>query len=453
MSLFKNSKLYFSLLYLFLATIFIFHYFVSGQAVYGDGIGYYSYLHSWYFDADANFTNEYKHIYSYENNNSLSPIVSGSVQIVGSNSKGDALNHFSPGMAILLLPFYVLADGATNLANFFGASLPRHGYSNIYQIIVGVGAISYTLIAIWISEQLLGLFSLSKRMSRFSVLTFIFNSNLIYYLAFDTINSHFASFFLSTLFFWYYFKNRTRFSFVKYLRLGAIVGLLFLTRPQDILISLVVFVDILLMLKNTKITLRQFFLGVSIFMLPLITSIIILISQWVSLFDTVSSHPYFSWMTSQSSLSMNFYSSLLDITNGLFFRTPIILICFCFYIYLLLKRKVDERIVLMSIFIFVQHILISFKGGWQAAAYGGRMYISTYPFFIILLSELLSYLQKKYSRKAAIIFATLFISLNIISAFSFVLFEKEASGGRFGTEEHTSRKIQLLIKSGMDWQR
>lgn len=450
MTIFNNSRSYFSVLYLALLSIFILHYFVSGQAVYGDGIGYYSYLHSWYFDADANFTNEYKHIYNYENNNSLSPIDSNSVQIVGSNSKGDALNHFSPGMAILLLPFYVLADASTNLANFFGASLPQNGYSNIYQIIVGMGAIFYTLIAIWISEQILVLFSLSKKMSRFTVFTFIFSTNLIYYLAFDTINSHFASFFLSTLFVWYYFKNRMSFSFEKYLKLGSMVGLLFLIRPQDVLISVIVFVDLFLMLKNIKITWKQFLVGLSTFMLPVIISIALLSSHWLSLFDSISSHPYFSWMTSQSSLSMNFYSSLLDITNGLFFRTPIILICFCFYIYLLLKRKVDERIVLMSIFLFVQHILISFQGGWQAAAYGGRMYISTYPFFIILLGTLISYLQKKYYRNAAIIFATIFISLNIISAFSFVIFEKEASGGRFGTEDYTSRKLQLLIKSSMD---
>ena len=344
MSFFKNSKLYFSLLYLFLAAIFLFHYFVSGQAVYGDSIGYYSYLHSWYFDADADFSNEYQHIYNYENNNSPEPLVSPTVQIVGINSEGAALNHFSPGMAILLVPFYVLADGVAQIANFLGASIPQNGYSNIYQIFVGLGAIVYSIATLWLSEQLLALFSFSKKISRIAVFMLLFSTNLIYYLSFDTINSHFASLFISTFFFWYFFKNRLVMTKKSYLKLGGLVGILFLTRPQDGLIASLVLIDLFLVLREGKIAWRHFISRVLIFLLPVVLTVSLLISHWISLFDTISSHPYFNWLAGKNNIAFDMFGSLFHVTNGLFTRTPILLVCFILFCYKFYKRKINYKL-------------------------------------------------------------------------------------------------------------
>ncbi|PIY80919.1 MAG: hypothetical protein COY80_00725 [Candidatus Pacebacteria bacterium CG_4_10_14_0_8_um_filter_42_14] len=107
--------------------------------------------------------------------------------------------------------------------------------------------------------------------------------------------------------------------------------------------------------------------------------------------------------------------------------------------------SLNPKLALLAIFFFFQYVVISTQGGWQAAAYGGRMYISSLPFFLALLAEFIVFLSKKYSYKNMLIVAGFFIIINIFSIFSFVLFEKEASGGQHGTEDYTARKILNLI--------
>jgi hypothetical protein len=91
--------------------------------------GYYAHLHDWTFDNDWDYTNEYKHIYSPENNNADHPQSVDVVQIVGVAKNGRAANHFFPGTALLLLPYYLLADGVVQLLSWIGVHVPRNGYA------------------------------------------------------------------------------------------------------------------------------------------------------------------------------------------------------------------------------------------------------------------------------------------------------------------------------------
>src|SRR6185369_12161298 len=125
--MFRDSKISYLFLFFFASAIFLLHYLIAGQAVYGDGVGYYAHLHSWYFDHDFNYTNEYKHIYTPENNNNPKPLVSPVIQIVGITPDGRAENLYSTGVAILLFPFYTAADGVAIIGNSIGIPLARTG--------------------------------------------------------------------------------------------------------------------------------------------------------------------------------------------------------------------------------------------------------------------------------------------------------------------------------------
>lgn len=454
-SILKNSsKIYFSSVFIFLTGIFLFHYLFSGQAVYGDGIGYYSYMHSWYFDFDNNFTNEYKHIYGHENNNSLLPKHSNAVQIVRTNNQGKALNHFSPGMAILLMPFYILADLIVVISNALGINLVRNGYSDIYQIICGLGAITYVTLTLWMSEKLLKIFKFKISIQRLAVLTLFFATNLLYYGAFDVLNSHFASFFLSTLFFLYFFEHRKKLTIRNYFLLGLITGLIAVTRPQDGIIAIVIIIDALVSLKAKhnvlfwKAQFVQTLKNLLSFTLPLVVIISPLIIQWITTFDTLDSHPYFLWITARNDFNLvfNIFGTLFHPTNGLFSRTPIILLCALMLWQLTVNKKLSYSLKLFSIFFFFEFLLIVIQEGWKAAAYGGRMYISLSPFFLVLIAKLLQWIELKYSNSAKWLFIIIFISINILSMFSFILFEKEASDNHRGTEKYTFERIIKFIK-------
>ncbi|PIR59937.1 MAG: hypothetical protein COU67_04100 [Candidatus Pacebacteria bacterium CG10_big_fil_rev_8_21_14_0_10_44_54] len=435
------KKLYFPILFLAFFSIFLAHYFVSGQAVYGDGIGYYAYLHSWYFDADADFTNEYKHIYNQENNNSQDPQTAEVVQIVGTNATGQALNHFSPGMAILLLPFYVLADGIVIIANVLRASLARSGYSDVYQIMTGMGAILYVVISMWLSERILQRCKLSHFISRVAVFLLFFATCLLYYGSFDVLNSHFASYFLSVLFLYHFFTLRKIPQLKQYFFLGCIAGLLGLTRPQDALIGIVVLLDIWRRVKRGDVSWPQAARRLMLFVFPAVIIFALLVFQWITTFDTFDTHPYFLWMnsTSEHGPSFDFFGSLFHPSNGLLTRTPIVFVALVFFFYLVKKRKTTYILQLLFVFFCLQFVLISLQGGWSAAAYGGRMYISSLPFFLLLLAMLLSWLRQKFGKHMLFLVMSFFVCLNVLSIASFVLFEKGVNGGR--------QVLQFLLKS------
>ncbi|NCN82748.1 MAG: hypothetical protein GW947_02160 [Candidatus Pacebacteria bacterium] len=441
------KKFYFPLLFISFVSIFSIHYFVSGQAVYGDGIGYYAYLHSWYFDADNDFTNEYRHIYNHENNNSQRPLSSPIVQIVGTNSQGKALNHFSPGTALLLLPFYALADGVVVVANFFGASLARTGYSDTYQMLSGVGAILYVVAVAWLSEKLLLMLRFKQSVGRVAVLLLLLSTNLLYYGSFDVLNSHFASFFLATLFFFYFYKQKQRLSTKNYFVLGLIAGLLSITRPQDAVISVVVLVAVAVLFKKNKSHWQQILKNLFVFFGIQFLMFLPLVLQWITTFDTFDSHPYFLWMTAQQSQSSmrDLAGTLFHFTNGLFTRTPILFVSAALFVRLAYKKKLDYFLKVLFIFFCFQYAIIVLQGGWKAAAYGGRMFISSLPLFLILLAKILEWIEGRYSKIILWIFVGVFVSINVLSISSFVLFEKEASGNKFGTELYTGQRIMKLL--------
>jgi hypothetical protein len=447
----RNQPFYYIALYIFLVAIFFAHYFVSGQAVYGDGIGHYAYLHSWYFDGDNDFTNEYQHIYNFANNNSLAPNQSELVQIVGTNSAGKALNHFSPGMAILLLPFYVLADGIVMVANLFGANLARNGYSNVYQLVVGMGAVFYVVVAVWLSEKFLMLFDVGQWASRVAVLTLLMATQLLYYGSFDVLNSHFVSFLLVVWFFYYFFKYRTQLDLQKYFWLGVIVSLMFLTRPQDGVVVAVVLVDAFLTAKNSRKFWQTFWpqlaAKLSAFFLPIAVGVSLLATQWLNTFDSFDTHPYFMWMVGKDSLvvASDLLGTLFHFTNGLFFRTPILLLAMLMFAHLIHRKKVSYELSLLAMFFFLQYLIIFFQGGWKAAAYGGRMYISSLPFFLVLIAKLFVWVKTKHSTLTLWLLISFLISLNILSVFSFVLLEKGTSGNRKGIELYTKARLLGVI--------
>ncbi len=60
-----HTKIIFFIFFPLLSFAFLLHYWIVGQAVYGDGIYYYAYTRSLYKDHDLNFSNEFSHSYNY----------------------------------------------------------------------------------------------------------------------------------------------------------------------------------------------------------------------------------------------------------------------------------------------------------------------------------------------------------------------------------------------------
>lgn len=409
------------------AIIFLTHYAFSGQAVYGDGIDYWAYLHSIYFDHDLNFENEYKHTYSPENNNNPSPDKAPEVQKTRITSIGKTDNLHPPGTAIIWLPVFILAD---IISLFF--RLPRNGYADIYQVFAGLWSVALVIVALRLNELLVYKFVKDKKISFLSTLGIFVATPLLYYGSYDILNSHFASFFLSSLVL--YLLLVLPISLKTTLMLGASIGMSALIRLQEALLLVPAIIYFYKKYKSPNLKILNLLLSWTIIILPLPFIWLYLYGKPVP--ETYGGLGLGGWVK---------FGSLFHFTNGFFFRTPILLFSLIGIKYLLKKDKLI--FLLFSAFFVLQYLLITFQAGWVASSYGGRMYISSLPFFAILLGYTLKSIQQKWNYRYSMLIVILFSVINLISIFSFVLLEKEVnSGKKRGLEEHTQQKVERLIE-------
>ncbi len=432
-------KVFYAGIWLFLLTLFLGHFALTGQAVYGDGIGYYAHLHSWYIDHDWDSTNEYKHIYSPENNARLQPLSAAQVQIVGTSQSGRALNHYSTGMAVLLLPWYVAADLFTRFYNMLGFSeLSTTGFSAQYQLFCGIGAVSFVVLGLYFLEKTLEHLQYSVFVSRLTVVCVVGGTSLLYYGGFDVINSHFGSFFAASAFFFVCITWPE--SLKKYALLGALAGLALTIRIQDSLLLLLPLVHLTRTHSRHKAAAvtalsAAFILG----SLPTLYQVLMVLP--------LSEHTYLRevqniW-THQS--PFGFWGSLFHPVTGLFTRTPLVGGAFAYILWLLWHKKLPHFFILPLCFFVLQYVIISLQGGWHAAAFGGRMYISSLFVFALAGAEGCTQLEKKYSQKFLLGVVAFGVALTCILFVQFVLFAKHTENDTLGTEQRTLLRITRVF--------
>ncbi|OGM26692.1 hypothetical protein A2962_05330 [Candidatus Woesebacteria bacterium RIFCSPLOWO2_01_FULL_39_61] len=415
------------LIYLAAAIIFLAHYAFSGQAIYGDGIDYWVYLPSIYFDHDIDFENQYKHIFSPANNNKYSSESAPDILKTRYTSIGKTDNPHPPGTAIFWFPAFLLADIASIILG-----LARNGYAHVYQILAGLWSILLIVFALRLNELLVFKFTKDGKISFLTTIALFFTTPLLYYGSYDVLNSHFASFFLSSLF-WYLLLIRP-IELKSLLLLGSVVGLATLVRLQDALLIVSASVYLYLKYKNPVLKILTLSLTGLLLILPL--ACLWMYLYGIPLPETYTAFGRGEWLK---------FGSLFHPTYGFFFRTPFLLVSLIgIKIFIPKERKVFW--VFFTLFI-LQFLLITFQGGWDAPSYGGRMYISTLTFFAVLIAYTLNWIKQKWNFKIAVVVVIFFVILNIISITSFVLFEKEVNSGRKrGLEEQTQQKLEQLLK-------
>jgi hypothetical protein len=413
-----------------LLSIFLVHYALSGKAVYGDGVGYYAHLHEWTFDNDWNYTNEYKHIYSPENNNADNPQSVDVVQIVGVTKNGRAANHFFPGTALLLLPYYLLADGVVQLLSWIGVHIPRNGYADIYQIFTGIGSILYLVIGLWCLEKLVLFFFNDKPTARTSVLAVFLSTPLLYYGSYDVINSHAISFFLSSLFF-YILLTKNNFSVIL---LAVTAGLAIMTRVQDMFLAGIFVIQTALKVVSKEERLVETGKKFLLFFAVVILIMVPLYLYWFETFGSFTQHTYIQAFLKErgSNPCIDWIGSIFDTRNGLFIKSPLLLLLFGWYVHQCSQQKKFLYWQLALFFLF-QYLIISLQGGWKAAAYGGRMYISSLPFFAVILGSIFRQFPKQQSVKIISVLL-LAVCINVITIVTFILFTKDAHQDLFFLE-------------------
>jgi len=105
-------------------------------------------------------------------------------------STGSYLDKYPIGVAVLVLPFFLLGHFLSIIMGY-----PTDGYSFFYQHSVGLSGLFYMLAGIYLLKKNLRKY-FSEEITLATLLAALFGTNLFHYGTYDSIFSHTFSFFL-----------------------------------------------------------------------------------------------------------------------------------------------------------------------------------------------------------------------------------------------------------------
>lgn len=359
-------------------TVNILHTAVVGKSVYGDGRYYVSILDSVVRDRDLDMANQFRMFSVIEPN----------------TANNIPAQKYPIGFSILLFPLY------TFLRYFItGYKI----YPLFVQYILSVYG-SFTVVSglffLWLVQRKL----FGEKIALYSTISVALCTNLFFYGAVDTVNSHPYSFFLSSVVLAILFLRQSPFP------LGIFSGLLYLVRPQDLICSLPGFI------QKPSIK-RLLFLLIPIALAVLLQGIVN-----YRIFGTFLASGYLQ-SGREGFLRDGFHplEVLFSPKYGLFTVTPIIALSL---IGLFVGR--NNRILIKTgiLFVFIlQLVIVSTWSTWsQGASYSGRMFVSILPLLSLGLSDLYASLRKLWNGTFLIgMIIISFSLLNMLSILHFLL--------------------------------
>jgi len=202
----------------------------------GDGVGYYAFGRALLIQHDLNFKQDWLRANSSFRMGRTD--AAGNLLPMEYTSTGHLDNHFSIGPAILWSPFLLTAHLSVLSYDVLGGDVPTDGFSKPYVMGMALGTALYGFLSVWISFRLARKY-LSERGAFLGTLGIWFASSLPVNMYFNPSWSHAHSAFVVALFVWYWDLTRGGRSWIEWVILGFIGGLMLdVYYPNGILLLL-----------------------------------------------------------------------------------------------------------------------------------------------------------------------------------------------------------------------
>jgi hypothetical protein len=345
------------------------------MSICSDGRGYYAWLPALLIYQDVNFN-------FFEQTEVKDPVcggrVEGCLQDYRSCIDGTTSNKYYPGASLLMLPFFVVAHVATVLFT----DLPATGYSRLYFVLTGISGICYYLLGMWLILLSLRRLGVPVRDQVLTILFVTFGSNIMYFSVDKPSYSHIYSCTEIAGLVFLLLLLRERYTNGRLAALALLTGLIFVTRPVNISVLLLVpFVfwgqkaQIMAVLKAKPMRL------LSVLPVVLLPAMLLLINKQATGHYLVYSYGgerfYFG--------DPYFFELLFSTNNGLFPYTPLMLMPFL--LGLLWLRQNAERRLLTGIgvtLLVTVYIHSSWWCWWYGFSFGARSLLDFLPLFAVV---------------------------------------------------------------------
>ena len=196
---------------------------LSNPWVRGDGVGYYAYARSLLIERRLDFRKDWLAANTSFRMGRVA--VDGNILPSEFTSTGYLNNHFSIGPAILWFPFLLAAQVFVDMNHALGGHIPADGYSFPYLLAMALGTAIYGFLALWISFRVAKKY-VPEKWAFLATIGIWFASSFPVYMYFNPSWSHAHSAFAVALFFWYWDRTRGERTWLQWIILGAISGLM-----------------------------------------------------------------------------------------------------------------------------------------------------------------------------------------------------------------------------------
>src|ERR1700687_2192157 len=191
--------------------------------VHGDGVGYYAYARAPLIQHNLRCEEDWRHANLYFSQARTLP--NGQLNPSEYTETGYVSNLFTIGPAMLWTPFLLAAHVFVLCADVLGAHIPANGFSTPYILAMALGTAIYGFLGLLFSYFLARKY-VEERWAFLSTLAIWGASSLPVYMYFNPAWSHAHSVFAVALFLWYWDRTRGRRTFLQWILLGLLAGLM-----------------------------------------------------------------------------------------------------------------------------------------------------------------------------------------------------------------------------------
>ncbi len=380
--------------------------FSSAEIIGSDGVGYYMYLPAIFIHQDLSYS--FKARQSKEMGNTMDMYK----VTIKHGGKTSVVSKYTSGVALLLVPFFLLASLLSLLSN-----TPVDGYNDFYQLSVFWAASTYVWIGLYHIFLLFEKTGFKRTTILFSLTGIFVSTNLFLYTYFEPSMSHAYSFALIACFLYWVYQYMVTKSTRDFVVVSALLALILLVRPIN---ALVVFsIPFVFFLSHTNFS--------DFFTYKLWKSVVL----GALAFGAILSIQSFIWYLQSGFLIIDTYGEkekfffndphvidfLFSYRKGLFVYAPFLLTALAGLFFLIRKEKTAG----ISLALFLT-LLVYVCSSWYVwsymASFGCRPFIDFYSLFIILIAFLFEY-STATIRGILIIFLLCTTSINFIQSYQY----------------------------------
>jgi hypothetical protein len=408
--LFRFTKYERVLILLFLITLPL-----SNPWVRGDGVGYYAFGRAVLIGHNFDFTKDWL---AANDSFRMGRIDSdGNIRPSQYTVTRHLDNHFTVGPAILWAPFLVTAHLAVNTGHLFGSRIPADGFSSPYRIAMALSTTLYGFLAIWLSFQLAKKHC-EEKWAFLAALGIWFASSLPVYMYFNPSWSHAHSAFAVALFLWYWDRTGAERSWIQWLILAAIAGLMINVYYVNAVLLIIPLLESLSefwkRLKERQLaSARQLFINDVIFSITILAALFPIFITKKIIYGSYFNLGYVeTWSWSSPALLKVCFSA----EHGLFSWTPILILSVA-GLFLMRRYDPDLSFFLTGGFLVYLYTIGCYQDWAGISSFGNRFFISLTPLFSLGLASFFDWFAGKWNERSATTFAygatALFIVWNL----------------------------------------